>query len=119
MIADIVLTRSVQTVAQTWRQEAELRRTRWQQDPVAPALESCASELESELARVQREARPLTVAEYARAHGAAAATVRRWIAAGELEASKDAAGDWRIPRGARRQRRARARTLRRAAQAGG
>lgn len=109
MITDIVLTRSVQTVAQLWRQEAERRRTRWQQDPVAPALESCASELESELARVQREARPMTVAEHARAHGVAPATVRRWIAAGELEASKGADGDWRIPRGARRARRPRAR----------
>jgi hypothetical protein len=38
-------------------------------------------------------------------------TVRKWIDAGELEATKNGAGDWEIPRGAvrtRKKRKARA-----------
>jgi hypothetical protein len=104
MITDIVLIRALESVTQAWRQEAEKREQRWPGDPLVLNFRQCAAEIDGEIARVQGEERPLTVAEYAASHGAIPATVRRWIARGELEASRDAAGDWRIPRHARRVR---------------
>ena len=101
---DVVIATARQTAA-SWRQDATQRRQRSTIDPVADTLESCASELESELARIDDATRLLSVEQYAREHGHAAPTVRRWCLRGELAAEKNLAGDWEIQRTARRVKR--------------
>ena len=93
---------AMKQLADTWEQDVRNRRARSRIDPVADAMESCASELRAELTRVDDATRLLTVEQYASEHRTSASTVRRWCAAGELAGEKSAAGDWLIPRTARR-----------------
>lgn len=99
---DIVFGQAKGLAAQ-WRQEAAQRRGRTKVDPAADALDSCAAELDATLAAIERDTKPLTVAQYAKQVGAYPGSVRKWIVRGQLTAEKNAAGDWLIPRGARRE----------------
>jgi hypothetical protein len=100
------LVASMQQMAETWRSEAKSRRRFTPNDPVADALEVCASELVSELARVDAATRLLTAEQYAAAHQTSVASVRRWCSRGELAGERNGAGEWMIPRDARRARKA-------------
>lgn len=93
---------AMKQIADTWDKDVSNRRGRSRIDPVADAMESCASELRAELARVDDATRLLTPEEYAREHGTTASSVRRWCTRGQLVAEKNGAGDWMIPRTARR-----------------
>ena len=92
---------SMRQACESWRQDATQRRQRSAIDPVADTLESCASELESELVRIDDSTRLLSVEQFAREHGHSASTVRRWCLRSELAAERNTAGDWEIPRNAR------------------
>lgn len=91
-------------VADAWEKEAEQRKQRTPSDPAADAIASCASELRSVMADVERATAHLTVQQFAKARGMDESTVRRLCAQGRLEGATkdDASGDWRIPREARR-----------------
>jgi hypothetical protein len=93
---------AMKQLADVWEKDVGNRRARSRIDPVADAMESCASELRTELARIDDATRLQTPEEYAKEHRCTASTVRRWCANGELEAEKNGAGDWMIPRTARR-----------------
>jgi hypothetical protein len=93
---------SAEQLASQWQSEAKSRRRFTPADPVADALDVCASELQAELARVADATRLLTVEQYARTHGMSESTVRRSCARGELAGEKNGAGEWMIPRDARR-----------------
>jgi hypothetical protein len=93
---------SAKQLAETWQKEAASRRRFTPADPVADALEVCASELVAELTRVDDATRLITVEQYARAHGTSESSVRRWCARGELAGERNGAGEWMIPRDARR-----------------
>lgn len=98
-----VLTPMINGITRSWKLEAAQRKKRTPNDAVAEAMESCASEMESELARVLRETAMLSVAQYAKQHGVDASTVRRLCVRGQLEgAEKGVDNEWRIPRDARR-----------------
>jgi len=93
---------SVRGVIAAWRQEVQQRHRVTKVDPAADAMELCASELESELARVEAASKLLTVEQYARATNVSPSSVRRWCLRGELAAERTPAGDWIIARSARR-----------------
>jgi hypothetical protein len=93
---------SARQLAETWGKEAASRRRFTPHDPVADALDVCASELLAELTRVADATRLLTVEQYAKAQGMSESTVRRSCARGELAGEKNGAGEWMIPRDARR-----------------
>jgi hypothetical protein len=97
-----VLAASMRQLADQWEAEAGTRRRFTPSDQVADALVVCASELRSELTRVETATRLLTVAQYAAAHTVSESTVRRWCVRGELEAERNGAGEWVIPRASRR-----------------
>jgi hypothetical protein len=101
---DIVQAGVVRSVITGWRQDAERRRAFSKIDAAADAIEQCASELESELARALESNRLVSVQAYARSHNVDPATVRRWCMRGQLAAEKNQAGDWEIPQYATRQR---------------
>jgi hypothetical protein len=97
---------AMRQLAEGWQQEASTRRRVTKIDPAADTMERDASELLAELARVEHSTRLLTVDEYAKEFHAAPTSVRRWCLRGELAgAEKNDAGDWEIPRSARRQAR--------------
>lgn len=77
---------TVRTVAEGWEKEAKERRRISATDPVADALDYCASEVMGELRDIERSSRYLTTDEYAAAVGVDVQTVRRWIRAGKLAA---------------------------------
>lgn len=101
---DLVIS-AMRQLAATWQQDVEQRRRVSSIDPVADATAFRASELLSELERVDEATRLLTVEQYARERGLIASTVRRWCLRGELEAERNDKGDWEIPRVARRTQR--------------
>jgi cupin superfamily acireductone dioxygenase involved in methionine salvage len=98
---DLVIA-AVRQLAGTWQQEVQQRRRVSTVDPIADATEYRASELLAVLKEVDTATRMLTVEQFAQEHGRTASTVRRWCMHGELEALKNPAGDWEIPRNARR-----------------
>lgn len=100
------ITAAVRQLAATFRQDAAQRRRFTPNDQAADAIDACASELLAELARVEEATRTLSPDEYAAAHQTTASSVRRWCARGELAAIRNAAGDWAIPRDARREKKA-------------
>jgi hypothetical protein len=104
-VRDVLISTTKQLAAQ-WNAEAASRRRFTPNDAVADAIEVCASELVTEMARVDQATRLLTPEEYAKANRTTASTVRRCCARGELAGEKNAAGDWMIPRDARRVKRA-------------
>jgi len=93
---------AMKQLADTWEQDVKNRRARSRIDAVADAMESCASELRTEIARVDEATRLLTPEQYAKEHATTASSVRRWCTRGELAGEKNGAGDWMIPRTARR-----------------
>lgn len=94
---------SMRQLAETWAQTVHERRKVASVDVAADAIAFCASELVSELARIDEATRLLSVEQFAKAHHTTVSTVRRWCARGELAAEKTPMGDWRIPRNARRE----------------
>jgi hypothetical protein len=99
-----LLLQKVREVGDAWRDEAKRLKRRHEADPVCAVLISCADDLDEHLQRLMLENTPLTVKQYSDEHGVWPSTVRRWIARGELEAVQNDAGDWQIPRDARRQK---------------
>jgi excisionase family DNA binding protein len=90
--------------AAVWRAEVAHRRARSAMDPVADAMESCAQDLEARVQLVERHTDRVTPEQYGELHGVRPQSVRRWIRAGELEATRTGNG-WEIPRDAVRTQR--------------
>lgn len=90
--------------ATTWREEVARRRGRSAVDPVADAMESCAADLEARVELLARHTERVTPEQYGELHGVRPQSVRRWIRAGELEATRTGNG-WEIPRDAVRTQR--------------
>lgn len=97
---------AVRQLAGTWQQEVANRRKVSAVDPVADATEFRASELLTVLEEVDDATRILSVEQFAHEHNHSVATVRRWCVRGELSAEKNSAGDWEIPRNAKRVKKA-------------
>lgn len=89
------------TLAKTWEEEAERRRTVFDADPAAGALEYSAAELRERVRLLQGTTEMLTSSECAQIHGVCAQTVRSWCARGLLEGAIMTGGEWRIPRTAK------------------
>lgn len=85
-------------VADRWLSEVALRRKISKHDPVAEALEFCASELAEELRMYDAPDATCTVLEFAREHGVSGACVRRWARVGKVDAIRTPKG-YRIKRG--------------------
>jgi hypothetical protein len=83
-----------------WTADAETRRSRWPDDPIATTLDLCAAEIREVLAGMS--AVPLSPSEYALREGVTEQAVTGWCRRGELEAYRDERGRWRIPGHARR-----------------
>lgn len=91
---------------QEMRDEVLRRREITSVDAVADTTEYWASDWERLLTDISAKYATVSPAEYAKIHGGVPASVRRWCAHGEIAgAQQDAAGEWRIPRGAGRRRR--------------
>lgn len=93
---------AMEQLASAWEMEADARHRVSTVDPVADATKYRASELRAVLKDVDDATRTLTVEQYAREHGRTTSTVRRWCMRGQLDAQKSPAGDWAIPRNAKR-----------------
>lgn len=86
--------------------EVTRRRSVTAVDPVADTTEYWAVDLARLLEDMDHKYSTVSAAEYAKIHGGVPSSVRRWCEHGEIAgAQKDAAGEWRIPRGAVRRRR--------------
>lgn len=85
-------------LASSWEYSAEARRQQAGADPVAVALEQCASSLRSVLAEVESVHAYFTTGEYALLHGVTPQTVRVWCQRRRLPGAFRAGYDWRIPR---------------------
>lgn len=97
------VTASVLTCVDAWNKEVAQRRERAAHDPVADAIESCASELAAVVKDTTRATAMIPVARWARARGIAASTARRWCVLGQIPgAAKDDRDNWTVPSGARR-----------------
>jgi hypothetical protein len=90
--------------ADEWDAEAKQRRRVSPVDPVADTLTYCAASLRETARQAEAARRTLSTTEYARLHSVSPATVRKWIARGELSAELNDAGDWRIPRTSQRRK---------------
>jgi excisionase family DNA binding protein len=95
----------LRAVADGWTTEAARRREISRTDPVADALEHCASELADQVAALVTDTYYLTVEDFARLNGVVPGTVRAWIKRGELRAIATESG-WKIRRDERRKKRA-------------
>jgi len=93
---------AMEQLAATWEQEATQRHCVSRVDPVADATLYRASELRAVLKEIDAATRTLTVNQFAKEHGHAPSTVRRWCMRGQLDAQQTPAGDWAIPRNAKR-----------------
>jgi hypothetical protein len=88
----------------SWTKEVADRRAITTRDPIADAFAYCAKDLTERLHQATHAKPSYSTREYAGLHRVRDGTVRKWIEAGELEAHKNAAGDWEIPRTASRKR---------------
>jgi excisionase family DNA binding protein len=95
----------LKSVVDGWQGEATRRRQISTIDPVADALEHCASELADQVAALLNDTYYLTVEDYARLNGVVPGTVRAWIKRGELTAIATERG-WKIRRDEKRRKRA-------------
>lgn len=92
----------------SWMSDAQTRRIVSLHDPIADTLAYCAKDLEERLKIVEASVKTYTTRQFAHLKGVRDGTVRKWIENGELEATKNASGDWEIPRTAVRKRKAKA-----------
>lgn len=84
--------------AEDWEREAQSQRRMSPTNPVADTLAYCAADLRERAKQADAARRTCATAEYARTHGVAPATVRKWCARGELPgATRTVGGDWCIP----------------------
>jgi hypothetical protein len=97
--------REIRAAVTSWKKEADGRKI--PHDPVAETFAYCAADLEARIKSVEAEEPPYTVREFAEVHAVLCGTVRKWIAKGELEATKNSSGDWQIPRSSKRRKPAR------------
>ena len=104
MMPDVLVIGEVRKAIEAWRNVAKDRRAVTTIDPVADTFAYCANDLEKRIERAERAKPTYTTKEYAGLYKVRDGTVRKWIDAGELEAHKNGAGDWEIPRSARRVR---------------
>ena len=91
--------------AKSWSKEAEDRRKISKTDPIADTLDYCASELAARIRAVQSVDEFESVEERAKRDHVTPQTVRIWIRTGQLSA-EDGPKGYRIPRDAKRIRRA-------------
>lgn len=106
MTASLIPT-EIRKLVDTWKKEVSQRRAVTPHDPIADATAFRARELEDTIKLVEQSTKTFSTREYAKLKGVRDGTVRKWIDAGELEATKNAAGDWEIPRTAARTRKTR------------
>ena len=106
-MATALIPREIRTRVDSWMQEVKQRREVTPHDPVADTFAYCAKDLEETIKRVEKATPTFTTRQFAQLKGVRDGTVRKWIDAGELEATKNGAGDWEIPRGAVRTRKKR------------
>ncbi len=92
------LEKKVKVIAASWQQDATKRKKLSAADPVADALEYCASELLFEMESAIDDDDELSVAEFADLHGKARSTVRNWCAKGLITCRRKGR-DWIIRRG--------------------
>jgi hypothetical protein len=94
--------------ANGYEARARERRAVTPHDPVADALDFCAKSLRRECEAIRLDTADLSVREWAALNHASEQAVRLWIRRGEVKAAKDAAGEWRIGRDVKRERKAKA-----------
>lgn len=94
----VTSTDRIESLADSWRAEANRRRAMSPHDVGADLLDYCASELLSELRDVRSADEELTPEEYAAENRRSISTVRRWCKTGALPARKVGRG-WVIRRG--------------------
>jgi excisionase family DNA binding protein len=94
----------IKKLAAAWRKEANDLREATQVNPIADVTAYRAKQLEDAITAIEQSTKTFSTREYARIHHVQAGTVRKWIDAGELDATKNGAGDWDIPRTAVRKR---------------
>jgi hypothetical protein len=94
----------VEGAIDSWKKEVSQRHEISTRDPIADVFTYCARDLEKRLNKATQAKPTYSTREYAGLHRVRDGTVRKWIEAGELEAHKNAAGDWEIPRSATRKR---------------
>lgn len=104
MARSLVFT-TLQKAAESWSKEAAERRRISKSDPVADTLDYCAGEIAARLRTAESVADFETVEERARRERVTPQTVRIWIRTGQLSA-EDGPKGYRIPRDAKRVRRA-------------
>lgn len=94
----------IKKLVTSWKKEVHDRREVTPHDPIADAFAYKAKELEDTITSIEQSKKAFSTREFARIHHVQDGTVRKWIDAGELEATKNGAGDWEIPRTAARKR---------------
>jgi excisionase family DNA binding protein len=94
----------IKKLADAWKKEVSALRELTPHNPIADVTAYRARELEDTIKSIEMSTKTFSTREYARIHHVQAGTVRKWIEAGELEATKNGAGDWDIPRAAVRKR---------------
>ena len=97
----------IKKLAASWKKEAADLRDVTATNPIADVTAYRAKQLEETIASIEQSTRTWSTREYARIHHVFDGTVRKWIERGELEATKNGAGDWEIPRSAVRKRKRR------------
>jgi hypothetical protein len=68
------------------------------------ALVQASRELRGVISKIEGKVSRLSIQQYATQHGVTPDTVRRWVRAGQLPATKGADGSWSIPYGAVRRK---------------
>lgn len=103
---DLVLA-TFEPVRDGWREKAADRRALTAVDPAADVLEHCVKDIDAAIAKLRAAAQLLTTLEYAQLHHVTRQAVAKWCRRGEIAGAQWTEGGWRIPREARRVRRAR------------
>lgn len=97
---------AARALAESWLAEANQRRRISKHDPVVEALEYCAAELSETVRGLDAPGAMRTVEQFAAEMCVTGSAVRRWIAAGRLEATLTPHG-YRIQRNAQVRKRER------------
>lgn len=93
----------IKDLVASWKKDVSALRELTPHNPIADVTAYRARELEDAIKAIE-STKTFSTREYARIHHVQDGTVRKWIEAGELEATKNGAGDWEIPRTAARKR---------------